>query len=83
MHFSRISTVLSFASLAFGAPSEFSKRDLTSYVAQEKAISLQGVLNNIGPDGSQVAGAGPYVVASPSKVDPDCKSSASTRQLRY
>ncbi|PQE10149.1 glycosyl hydrolase family 15 protein [Rutstroemia sp. NJR-2017a WRK4] len=44
---------------------------LNAFIAAEKKIALQGVLNNIGPDGSKVAGAGNYVVASPSKVDPD------------
>ncbi|EHL00123.1 putative Glucoamylase P [Glarea lozoyensis 74030] len=46
-------------------------RDLESFIAAERAIALQGVLNNIGPDGSQVAGAGNYIIASPSKEDPD------------
>ncbi|OBT88251.1 hypothetical protein VE02_02771 [Pseudogymnoascus sp. 03VT05] len=45
---------------------------LDKFVTAEKKIALQGVLNSIGPDGSRVpeAGAG-FVVASPSKVDPD------------
>lgn len=47
---------------------------LNAFIAAEKKIALQGVLNNIGPDGSKVAGAGNYVVASPSKVDPDCET---------
>jgi glucoamylase len=47
---------------------------LDKFVAAEKKIALQGVLNNIGPDGSRVPGAGAgFVVASPSKVDPDCE----------
>ena len=55
------------------APAEVAKRDLTSFVASERAISLQGALNNIGADGSEVPGAGAgFVVASPSKVNPDC-----------
>ncbi|KAH6722791.1 1, 4-alpha-D-glucan glucohydrolase [Leptodontidium sp. MPI-SDFR-AT-0119] len=46
-------------------------RDLNSYVATERAIALQGVKDNIGPDGKKVPGAGAgYVVASPSRVDP-------------
>jgi len=47
--------------------------DLDSFIRFEKAIALQGALNNIGPNGSAVKGAGNYVVASPSKVNPDCK----------
>jgi glucoamylase len=50
-------------------------RDLDSFIATEKTIALQGVLNNIGPDGSQVKGAGNYIIASPSKEDPDCEYS--------
>ncbi|KFY26544.1 hypothetical protein V493_04022 [Pseudogymnoascus sp. VKM F-4281 (FW-2241)] len=45
---------------------------LDKFVRAEKKIALQGVLNNIGPDGAKVPGAGAgFVVASPSKVDPD------------
>lgn len=47
--------------------------DLDSFVASQAQISLQGALNNIGPDGSAVSGAGNYVVASPSKVNPNCE----------
>lgn len=55
-------------------PSSFARRDSTSFVAAERAIALQGALNNIGPNGSAVPGAGAgFVVASPSKVDPDCE----------
>lgn len=47
---------------------------LDKFVSAEKKIALQGVLNNIGPDGALVPGAGAgFIVASPSKVDPDCK----------
>jgi predicted membrane-bound spermidine synthase len=61
---------------ALAAPAEFAKRDLTSFVTSEKAIALQGALNNIGPDGVLVPGAGAgFVVASPSKVNPDCRVS--------
>lgn len=49
-------------------------RDLDSFITAEKAIALQGALNNIGPDGSAVPGAGAgYVVASPSTVNPNCQ----------
>lgn len=50
------------------------KRDLASFVASEKTIALQGALDNIGPNGTKVPGAGAgFVVASPSKVDPNCR----------
>jgi glucoamylase len=60
-------------SQALAAPAEIGKRDLNSFVASERAISLQGALDNIGPDGSKVPGAGAgFVVASPSKANPNC-----------
>ncbi len=47
---------------------------LDSFIANERPIALQGVLNNIGPSGSKVAGAGAgFVMASPSKDDPNCE----------
>lgn len=62
-----------FFSQAVAAPS---KRDLNSFIAAERVIALQGALDNIGPDGAKVPGAGAgFVVASPSKVNPDCKYS--------
>lgn len=48
--------------------------NLNSFISSERKTALQGVLNNIGPDGSKVSGAGNYVVASPSKANPDCTS---------
>lgn len=58
-------------------PSEQGQVDtnnLASRIETETQIALQGVLNNIGPDGSKAPGA--YVgvvVASPSTQDPNCK----------
>jgi glucoamylase len=58
----------------FAAPADVGKRDLTSFITSERAVALQGALNNIGPDGSKVPGAGAgFVVASPSKANPNCK----------
>ncbi|GAP87391.1 putative glycosyl hydrolase family 15 [Rosellinia necatrix] len=46
--------------------------DLDGFVEKQRAISLQGVLNNIGPDGSRVPGAGAgVIVASPSTENPN------------
>ncbi|RWA06470.1 hypothetical protein EKO27_g8634 [Xylaria grammica] len=46
--------------------------NLDTFVEKQRAISLQNVLNNIGPDGSRVPGAGAgVIVASPSTVNPD------------
>ncbi|RDW69741.1 putative glucoamylase P [Coleophoma cylindrospora] len=50
----------------------FAKRDLASFIAEERVVALQGALNNIGPNGSAVPGAGAgFVVASPSKANPN------------
>jgi glucoamylase len=47
--------------------------DVDSFVGTERGIALEGVLANIGPNGSMVPGAAAgLVVASPSKVNPDC-----------
>ncbi|KAG9241566.1 1, 4-alpha-D-glucan glucohydrolase [Calycina marina] len=64
--------ICTFPSTAIAAPSFLNGRDLNSFVTTERAISLQGVLNNLGPGGSKAPGAGAgYVVASPSLTDPD------------
>ncbi|KAA8571273.1 hypothetical protein EYC84_000600 [Monilinia fructicola] len=70
-----IATILS---LLYSQATAISPRDsaasyssLNAFISFERRIALQGVLNNIGPDGSKVAGAGNYVVASPSKANPD------------
>lgn len=48
--------------------------DLETFVQKERAISLQGVLNNIGPHGSRAPGAGAgVIIASPSTVNPNCE----------
>jgi glucoamylase len=47
---------------------------LDGFIQSESSVSLQGILNNIGPDGSAVSGASAgVVVASPSKTNPDCQ----------
>ena len=47
--------------------------DVDSFISTERGIAFQGALNNIGPNGSLVPGAGAgYVVASPSKENPNC-----------
>jgi glucoamylase len=66
------------AQQVIAAPTELGARDLNSFIASERIFALQGVLNNIGPDGADVPGAGAgFVVASPSKVDPDCQFDSS------
>ncbi|KAJ5946755.1 Glycoside hydrolase family 13 [Penicillium verhagenii] len=69
-----------FLALALLAPGAISsalpharrQSDLSSYIQSGGSIAQQGVLNNIGANGSKVAGASSgIVVASPSKVNPD------------
>ncbi|RDL30375.1 putative Glucoamylase P [Venustampulla echinocandica] len=60
-----------FYSQAAAAPGSTSA-NLASFIPTERTIALKGALNNIGPNGSAVPGAGAgFVVASPSKQDPD------------
>ncbi len=52
---------------------DFWHDSLASFIASETPRSLKGILDNIGPNGTQVEGAASgLVIASPSKVDPDC-----------
>ncbi|KAK3318307.1 Six-hairpin glycosidase-like protein [Apodospora peruviana] len=45
---------------------------IDSFISTERDIALKGVLANIGPNGTKVAGAGPgIVIASPSKSNPN------------
>lgn len=56
-------------------PQEIAARaqSLDQFISSESTTALQGVLANIGPDGSKVKGADSgIVVASPSQVNPDC-----------
>ncbi|KAI0100346.1 carbohydrate-binding module family 20 protein [Nemania sp. FL0031] len=47
-------------------------KGLDAFVEKQRAVSFQGVLNNIGPNGSLVPGAGAgVIVASPSTEDPN------------
>lgn len=74
MHFSSsLITALFFLCSESSARADIRGRDLNSFVDTERAIAL-GVLNNIGPNGSQVPGtAAGLIIASPSKTDPDCE----------
>jgi hypothetical protein len=48
---------------------------LDTWLERQVPYSLQGVLDNIGPDGAKVSGShAGIVVASPSKSEPDCKA---------
>jgi len=47
---------------------------LETFIASESPIALEGILNNVGPNGSKVEGANSgVVVASPSKENPNCE----------
>lgn len=48
--------------------------EFNEFIAKQSDISLQGVLANIGSEGSKAGGAASgVVIASPSKQDPDCE----------
>ncbi|KAK2796494.1 hypothetical protein FQN50_009539 [Emmonsiellopsis sp. PD_5] len=66
--------LLAGSALAIPASTKTQKRQsgVEEFIAAESPIAYQGVLNNIGPDGSGAAGAAAGIsVASPSKSDPD------------
>lgn len=65
--------VLSLSYTATSKPLEArATGSLTSWLASESPIALQGVLNNVGASGSKAQGAkSGIVVASPSKSNPD------------
>lgn len=66
------------ATLAEASTIDIRDQGLEAFIAAERKIALQGVLNNIGPNGSAVPGAhAGYVVASPSKDNPNCKADKS------
>jgi len=71
-------------SCAYASPNvRLAERDLTSDIEAEYTRSLQGVLDNLGPDGALAPGAAAGVlVASPSTVNPDCKTSTCTERIR-
>ncbi|MCJ1313723.1 hypothetical protein MMC25_007403 [Agyrium rufum] len=67
-----LGTVLAFAGEAIAGGAHLEKRDLNSFVRSEKAVALDGILANLGPDGAldHNASAG-VVIASPSTVYPN------------
>lgn len=61
---------------ATSAESSAASDSLDSWLARETPYALDGILNNIGPDGAKAVGAvSGVVVASPSKSNPDCEYS--------
>lgn len=72
-------SVLPLVALAFAIPSplqdvleERATGSLSSWLASQSPIALQGILDNVGSSGSKVSGASPgVIVASPSKSNPD------------
>jgi glucoamylase len=54
---------------------EILKRSTDTFIATESPIALRNLLCNIGANGACAAGASSgFVVASPSKTNPDCQS---------
>ncbi|ETS75535.1 Glucoamylase P [Pestalotiopsis fici W106-1] len=65
-------TVAAFTAVTVARPSIRQTSTVDAFIDTERPIALQGILNNIGPDGAKVEGASAgIVVASPSTVDPD------------
>ncbi|KAK7183443.1 hypothetical protein DPSP01_010550 [Paraphaeosphaeria sporulosa] len=57
---------------AHGTPLEPRQTSVDTFVTSQRSVSIQGVLSNIGADGSKAQGAAAgIVVASPSKSNPD------------
>jgi glucoamylase len=73
------SAIAVLSNVASASPAKLSRAiDVDDFVTKERPIALQGALKNIGPNGSLAVGAAAgYVVASPSKANPDCKAPAS------
>jgi glucoamylase len=78
MLFTSILRVLPAALLLGGVQStpvdqEKRQTSIDSFVKSQIAVSIKGVLANIGTDGSKAQGASAgIVVASPSRTNPDC-----------
>ncbi|KAK9414358.1 putative 1, 4-alpha-D-glucan glucohydrolase [Seiridium unicorne] len=68
-----VAVIAALSSLGSASPARLSRAvDVDAFIAAERPIALQGALNNIGPNGSSAEGAAAgYVVASPSKVNPN------------
>ncbi|KAJ9149034.1 Glucoamylase [Pleurostoma richardsiae] len=67
-----VPSVVILGGLALSEAVQIRDVGVDTFVSVERPIALQGALNNIGPNGSMVPGAGAgYVVASPSKVNPN------------
>jgi glucoamylase len=82
MHLTHIFRALSAACLlenALGTPLEHMKRQalIDGFIQNQVTVSINGVLANIGPDGTKAPGASAgIVIASPSRSDPDCEPSS-------
>jgi glucoamylase len=67
-----VSSSLSVLLASLAAYKQATATSVSDFIAREQPIALQGVLNNIGPDGSLVPGAASgLVVASPSQDNPN------------
>jgi len=53
------------------------RAELDTWIANENTIAFAGVLANFGPSGAKAYGAASGILlASPSKIDPDCNTSS-------
>ena len=54
---------------------EHSTTSLENFIVSEVPVAQQAILNNTGPRGAMASGVGGgLVIASPSKMNPDCQS---------
>jgi glucoamylase len=84
-HILRALSVACLLESALSTPLEHTKRQasIDDFIQNQVAVSINGILANIGPDGTKAPGASAGIlIASPSRSDPDCKpSSLSTMVL--
>ncbi|KAL9108191.1 MAG: hypothetical protein Q9227_007046 [Pyrenula ochraceoflavens] len=73
--FTAVLAAVTLSSIAQAKPvriRQSASSSLDSFIATESSVALQGVLNNLGPDGSLAPGAAPgALVASPSTENPN------------
>ena len=79
-----VAAIAAAAATVHASPKLKCRADLETFIEEQGKVSIAGVLANIGADGSEADGLPPgVVVASPSRTDPDCKPSSSSRVFIY
>ena len=66
---------LVLASVRGGSLTSHTKRDtLNNFIKRQQDVSVQGILKNVGPDGSNAKGLPPGVLIASPTSNPPCKS---------